>query len=143
LKNKNFLPIFLFLKGVEGDGKRNVSDKISEASAQGCKTVVLYFHSTLLQRKIRLKFGKLPWLLLHSARNVSLGRKSDHTQKPAFRRNTTKGGIPTECPDDGGNSILPSDTFLTECGCAFNQLSTVATTSFHSDAAYAINTQSR
>jgi hypothetical protein len=42
------------IKGVEGDGKRNVRDKISEASAQGCKTIVLYFHYDKLFTKQRI-----------------------------------------------------------------------------------------
>ena len=32
------------IKGIEGTGKRNIIDKISDASYQGVETVVLYFH---------------------------------------------------------------------------------------------------
>jgi hypothetical protein len=32
------------IKGVEGTGKNTVRHKLSEASLQGCETIVLYFH---------------------------------------------------------------------------------------------------
>ena len=32
------------IKGIEGTGKRNIVDKISDAGAQGAETIVLYYH---------------------------------------------------------------------------------------------------
>ena len=32
------------IKGIEGTGKRNIVDKISDAGSQGAETVVLYYH---------------------------------------------------------------------------------------------------
>ncbi|MDR3188337.1 MAG: hypothetical protein LBT94_04025 [Prevotellaceae bacterium] len=43
------------IKGVEGRGKTAIKHKLAEASLQGCKTIVLYFHENntfLLQRII-------------------------------------------------------------------------------------------
>ena len=32
------------IKGIEGTGKRNIIDKISDAGSQGAETIVLYYH---------------------------------------------------------------------------------------------------
>ena len=45
------------IKGVEGNGKRNVEYKIYEASNQGVETLVLYFHEESVFSKQRIVDG--------------------------------------------------------------------------------------
>ena len=61
------------IKGIEGTGKRNIIDKISDASRKGAKTIVLYFHNESvfnLQRIINAYNGYLKLSKTNRIQNV-------------------------------------------------------------------------
>jgi hypothetical protein len=58
------------IKGIEGVGKRNIIDKISEAGRQGAETVVLYYHDTGMFDYDRLVRGYKGYLNISKTKKV-------------------------------------------------------------------------